>query len=94
MLIFEGSYGRDGLPDGHIGTRDLRELDCSRKTLVTHGVVVLETDLELDGFEEVSLLLIVGVVQQLLDVATHSGCFATSATGLATIWRFGKTNRL
>lgn len=63
------------VPDGHVGTRNGRQLDGARETLVTLGVVVLQTDLELDGLEEVSLLLILRVVQQLLDILAHSGCY-------------------
>ena len=54
--------------DGHVGARDGRELDGSRETLVTLGVVVLEADLELDGLEEVPLLGLIAVLQQLLNV--------------------------
>lgn len=67
-----------GLPDGHVGPGDLWELHGSGETLITLRVVVLEADLELDGLEEVAFLLIVGVVQQLLDVTTDSGCRAVS----------------
>lgn len=66
-------YASD-VPDGHAGARDGGELDGTRETLVTLGVVVLQTDLELDGLEEVSLLLILRVVEQLLDILAHSGC--------------------
>jgi len=59
--------------DGHVGAGDLGELDGTRETLVTLRVVVLETDLELDGLEEVALLLIEGVVEELLHVGAHSG---------------------
>lgn len=62
------------VPDGHVGAGNDGELDGSGETLVTHGVVVLQADLKLDGLEEVSLLLIEGVVKELLDVSTHSGC--------------------
>lgn len=62
------------VPDGHTGAGDDGELDGSRETLIAHGVVVLEADLELDGLEEVSLLLIEGVFKELLDVTTHTGC--------------------
>ena len=62
------------VPDAHVGTRNSRELDGTRETLVTLGVVVLQTDLKLDGLEEVTLLLILRVVEQLLDVLAHSGC--------------------
>lgn len=61
-------------PDGHVGTRDGRQTDGARETLVTLGVVVLQTDLKLDGLEEVPLLLILRVVEQLLNVLAHSGC--------------------
>ena len=54
------------------GTGDGGELDGSRETLVTLGVVVLEADLELDGLEEVALLLLVGVLEQLLHILTHA----------------------
>ena len=61
-------------PNAHVGPGDLGKLDGSGETLVTLGIVVLETDLELDGLEEVPLLLIEGVVKELLDVGTHSSC--------------------
>lgn len=61
------------IPDGHVGPGDLRELHGPGETLVTLGIVVLEADLELDGLEEVALFVIVGVVQQLLDITTDSG---------------------
>jgi len=59
--------------DGHVRPWDLWELHGSGETLITLGVVVLETDLKLDGLEEVAFFLIVGVVQQLLDITTDSG---------------------
>ncbi len=65
-----------GAPDAHAGARDDGELDCSGETLVTLRVVVLEADLEFDGFEEVSLLGLKRVFEKLLDVGTHSGCGA------------------
>lgn len=58
--------------DGHVGTGDGGELDGTAETLVTLGVVVLETDLELDGLKEVTLLL-VGVSKDLLDLLTNAG---------------------
>lgn len=65
---------RSNAPDAHVGTRDRGQLDGAGETLVTLGVVVLQTDLKLDGLEEVSLLLILRVVEQLLDILAHSGC--------------------
>jgi len=67
--------GLENAPDGHAGTRNGGQLDGARETLVTLGVIVLQTDLQLDGLEEVPLLLVVGVVEQLLDILAHSGCF-------------------
>jgi len=48
--------------DGHVGAGNAGQLDGTRETLVTLGIVVLETDLELDGLQEVALLLIVGII--------------------------------
>lgn len=59
--------------DGHVGAGDGRQANGTRETLVTLGVVVLQADLELDGLQKVSLLLIERVVQELLDVGTNSG---------------------
>lgn len=68
------SVGKVDVPDGHVGAGNGGKLDGARETLVTLGVVVLQTDLKLDGLEEVSLLLILRVVEQLLDILAHSGC--------------------
>ena len=46
--------------DSHAGARDTGQLDGAGETLVTLGVIVLEADLELDGLEEVALLLLSG----------------------------------
>ena len=62
------------VPDAHAWAGDNRETNGSGETLVTLGIVVLEADLEFDGFEEVSLLGFERVSQQLLDLGTHSGC--------------------
>jgi hypothetical protein len=43
--------------DGHLGAGDGGETDGTRETLVTLGIVVLETNLEFDGLVEVALLL-------------------------------------
>jgi hypothetical protein len=59
--------------DAHAGTGDGGEFDGARETLVTLGIIVLEADLEFDGFEEVALLLVEGVVEKLLDVRANSG---------------------
>jgi len=42
--------------DGHPGSGDVGELDGSRESLIPLRVVVLETNLELDGLNEVPLL--------------------------------------
>lgn len=58
--------------DGHTGTGDMGELDGSRETLVSLGIVVLETDLELDGLDEVALLLGSRNYKDILDVCPHA----------------------
>lgn len=58
--------------DAHVRAGNLGELDGAGETLVTLRVVVLEADLELDGLEEVALLLLVAVLEQLLHVRTHA----------------------
>ena len=57
--------------DGHARTGDVGELNSARETLVTLGIVVLETNLQLDGLDEVTLLLL-GGSEQLLDGAPHA----------------------
>jgi hypothetical protein len=64
------------LPNAHSWARDDWETDGSAETLITLRIIVLETDLEFDGFEEVSLLGLEGVFEETLDVGTHSGCGA------------------
>ena len=44
--------------DGHLGARDVGETNGARETLITLRIVVLETNLELDSLEEVTLLLL------------------------------------
>ena len=46
-------------------------LDSARETLVTLGVVVLETNLELDGLDEVTLLF-GGAGEDFLDGTPHA----------------------
>eukprot|EP00959_Pyramimonas_sp_CCMP1952_P054279 1135243-Pyramimonas_sp.AAC.1 len=41
-----------------LGTGDIGEGDGAAETLVLLGIVVLETDLELDGLSELALLLL------------------------------------
>ena len=50
--------GKRDSPDRHARTGDGGELDGARETLVTLRIVVLQADLEFDGLEEVSLLLV------------------------------------
>jgi hypothetical protein len=64
---------RGNVPDSHARTRNGGKLDGARETLVTLRVIVLQADLEFDGLEEVSLLLIERVVKKLLHVCAHSG---------------------
>ena len=47
-------------------------LDGTRETLISLGIVVLETDLQLDGFNEVALLLAVGFGEHILDGSSHA----------------------
>jgi hypothetical protein len=61
------------LPDGHARAGDNGQTNGSRETLVTLRVIVLEADLEFDGFEKVPLLGFERVFEKLLDVGTHSG---------------------
>ena len=44
--------------NGHVGTGNVGKLDGTRETLITLGIVVLQTDLEFNGFSELSLLLL------------------------------------
>ena len=60
------------LPDGHSWARDGWELDGARETLVPLGVVVLETNLQLDRLHEVSSLLAVSTGEELLNRAPHA----------------------
>jgi hypothetical protein len=55
------------------GPGDGGQLDGSAETLVTLRVIVLETDLELNGLDEVALLGLGGVLKELLDVRTDAG---------------------
>lgn len=68
-----GGWRGQNTPDAHARAGDGRQLDGARETLVTLGVIVLQTDLELNGLEEVTLLLVERVVEKLLDILAHSG---------------------
>lgn len=59
-------------PDGHSRAGNGVELDGAGETLVTLGIVVLQADLELDGLQEVPLLLILRVLEELLDILAHA----------------------
>lgn len=76
---------RRDVPDAHVGAGDDWQTDGSRETLVTLRIIVLETDLELDGLEEVALLGLEGVLKELLDVGTHSGC--GEILSVIALWR-------
>lgn len=47
-------------------------LDGSGETLVPLGVVVLQADLELDGLNELALLLAIGLGKEFLNGAPHA----------------------
>ena len=63
------------VPHGHAWPRHPRQLDSARETLVTLGIIVLQPNLQLDGLEEVPLLLVEGVIEKGLHVRAHSGCW-------------------
>lgn len=61
------------IPDAHVGARNRGQLDGAGETLVTLRIIVLESDLELDGLEKVTLLLLIGVLQELVDLRPDVG---------------------
>ena len=65
------------VPDAHSRSRYTGELNGAGETLIALGIIIFQADLEFDRFEEVSLLLVEGVVQQRLHVCAHSGCRGT-----------------
>ena len=64
------------IPYAHARSRYTGKLDCSRETLVTLRIIVLEPNLQFDGLEEVSLLLVGREFEQRLHIRAHSGCRA------------------
>lgn len=72
MIRIHALLSRLDTPEGHARARDTGQLDGAGETLVTLRVIVLEADLEFDSLEEVALFLVVGVVEQLLHVVTHT----------------------
>lgn len=54
---------RSHVPNGHARAGNLGELNSARETFISLGVVILEADLELDGLEKLSLLLVGGVFE-------------------------------
>lgn len=71
MLVTENA-------DGHVGAGNGGQLDGAGETLITLGIVVLEADLELDGLEEVTLLGLVGVLQEIRDLRPDISCSTVS----------------
>lgn len=69
-------FGFADVPDAHSRAGNDRKADGSGETLITLRIIVLEADLEFDGFEEVTLLGLERILKELLDVGTHSGCGA------------------
>lgn len=68
------SYSSRYAPDAHARAGDGRQLDRAGETLVTLRIIVLKTDLEFNGLEEIAFLCVGRVFQQLLHVLAHSGC--------------------
>jgi len=66
MLVTENA-------DAHSRAGNDWETNGSGETLVTLGIIVLEADLEFDGFEEVSLLGLERVLEERLDVVEWMG---------------------
>lgn len=44
--------------DGHLGSGNIPQSDGSRETLIFLGIIVLQRNLEFDGFDELPLLLL------------------------------------
>ena len=67
------------IPYAHARTRYTGKLDSSRETLVALRIIVLESNLQFDGLEEVSLLLVGRELEQRLHIRAHSGCSAAES---------------
>ena len=72
--------------DAHVRAGDGRQLDGAGETLVTLRVIVLETDLELNGLEEVTLLGLVGVFQELRDLRPDISCITIVSMVVSGKW--------
>jgi hypothetical protein len=71
---------------GHVRTRDTRELDSARETLVLLRVIGLETDLELNGLTKLALLLVrlcEDRLDRLADALTRELGLRSTTAGLA-----------
>jgi hypothetical protein len=73
-----GSVDSSAVPDGHVGSGDGGQADGARETLVTLRVIVLQADLKLNSLKEVTLLGLVGVLQELSDLRPDISCIAVS----------------
>jgi hypothetical protein len=75
----------------HLGTRNVGQTDGTRETLISLGIVVLETNLELNGFSEFSGLLLGRSGQETSDKFTDSRCLNLTIKGGINVkfWEFG-----
>jgi hypothetical protein len=69
-------------PESHARSRDGGKLNGAREPLVPLWIIVLEADLKLHGLKEVSLFLVLGMIEKLLHILAHSGCIHLSAISL------------
>jgi len=65
-----GGIGQNA--NGHARTWDIGKSNDSRETLVSLRIVVLEANLQLDCFDEITLLLAVGIDEEVPDEAPHT----------------------
>jgi len=59
--------------DAHSGSWNFGKLDGPGETLITLGIIVLETDLEFNSLQKVALLGFCAVFEQLLNILAHTG---------------------